>query len=109
MQPSAALITDQQTAIQDLLDRSGEIVSGSSVGEITLQHVTKKVFDFNAFYHPHVCTFFEEINGAGAGGLMRRSVQSLSSEFFKSTYDPDLTDRGLLSLKGRRFHGCRGV
>ena len=91
LQPSAALITDQQTAIQDLLDRSGEIVSGSSVGEITLQHVTKKVFDFNAFYHPHVCTFFEEINGAGAGGLMRRSVQSLSSEFFKSTYDPDLT------------------
>ena len=99
-QGSASLIADQrQIAIQDLLDQSGAIASSGTAGGITLQLLTEKVFDFNAFYHPHVCTFFEEINGAGVGGLMRRSMQSLSSEFFKSTYDPDLTTVASYPLK----------
>ena len=99
-QGSASLIADQRLiAIQDLLDQSGAIFSDGAVGGITFQLVTEKVFDFNAFYHALVCTFFEEINGAGVAGLMRRSVQSLSSEFFRSTYDPDLANVASYPLK----------
>ena len=104
VQGSATLIAHQRKiAIQDLLDQSGAIASDGTAGGITLQLMTEKVFDFNAFYHPHVCTFFEEINGAGVGGLMQRSVQSLSSEFFKSTYDPDLTTVASYPLKDVDF------
>jgi peptidoglycan hydrolase-like protein with peptidoglycan-binding domain len=98
----------QPAIIQDLLDQSGIIISGtipngSIFGTTTLQFPTEKVFDFNAFSHPHSCTFFKELNRSGVDGLMRRSVQALSTEFFISTYDPDLTTVSSYPLKDVDF------
>lgn len=97
----------QPAIIQDLLDQSG-IISGTTpngiiLGTTTLQFPTEKVFDFNAFFHPHSCTFFKELNKSGVDGLMRRSVQSLSTEFFISTYDPDLDTVASYPLKDVDF------
>ena len=47
-----------------------------------------RVYRFNAFHHPHTCTLLKEINVAGTAGIMQRSIQSLSSEYFDATYDP---------------------
>lgn len=98
----------QSAIIQDLLDQSGIITSGTTpngttFGTTTLQFPTEKVFDFNAFSHPHICTFFKELNRSGVDGLMQRSVQSLSTEFFISTYDPDLTTVASYPLKDIDF------
>lgn len=93
-QQPLALTASEGSMIQDLLDQSNPATNGGVVGGQTVVVGTetvgsKKVYAFASFYHPHVCTFFEELNAKGIDGLMQRAVQERSSEFFDSTYDPD--------------------
>jgi hypothetical protein len=93
-QQPLALTSSEGSLIQDLLDQSnpatnGWVVGGQGVvvGSETIGF--ERVYAFASFYHPHVCTFFEELNLKGVDGLIQRAVQERSSEFFDSTYDPD--------------------
>ena len=94
-QRAMAVPTNQGTLIQDLLDvSSGPLVDEASVGigvQIGSSAVveSERVYRFSSFYHPHLCTFFEEFNGTGIDGLMQRTVQERSTTFFDATYDPE--------------------
>lgn len=46
-------------------------------------------FQFTTFYHPHVKTFFRELNKAGVPGVLRRSVQQTEDQIgFAQAYQP---------------------
>lgn len=103
-----ALKASEGFMIQDLLDQSNPGTNGGVVGGQTVVVGTetvgfKRVYAFASFYHPHVCTFFEELNAKGIDGLMQRDVQARSSEFFTSTYDPDDVVTGPYPLKNVDF------
>lgn len=88
-----ALTAKGVSLIQDLLYQSSGVTNGLAMSGVQVGSATvvepEKVYRFASFYHPHACTFFEELNAKGIDGLMQRSVQTRSSEFFASTYDPD--------------------
>lgn len=90
-QQPLALTSGEGSMIQDLLDQSLPTAGGGLAGGIMMREreIDRGVYAFASFYHPHVCTFFEELNAKGIDGLMQRSVQAQSSEFFNSTYDPN--------------------
>jgi hypothetical protein len=83
-----------QTATTAALDHSSvadiaDSLSGSGVQIGSYETAgTRKMYPFNSFYHPYVCTFLEKLNSSGIEGVMTRSCQTMSREFFDSTYDP---------------------
>lgn len=92
-QLSQTIVTGEEVLIKDLLDQSsvaanGLVVSSIHVGSAVVVE-PEKVYRFTSFYHPHICTFFKELNAKGVDGLMQRAVQARSSTFFATTYDPD--------------------
>ena len=77
-----------RSLVEGLLTGAGAPAGGLQIGSAT-SIVQEKVFKFSSFFHPHLCTFMEELNAKGIDGLMDRSIQARSNTFFESTYFPN--------------------